>query len=174
MGRGALLAAVVAVVAVISVMLLRSRGAGETANEPADHETAHPTPTATAPGDAAVATLRPEDFPAVSVLTSGAPEPVAKAAVTDRSALVELPDGTFVPTLNGATGALSLRECWGTRPWSPIERVDRSDVGVDWYVHEDGTRTTTEMKWRADLGRQDAMTRIAVPLPEAPPTRAGR
>lgn len=174
MRRGVVLAGGIAVVAVISAMLWRGRGAGETANEPTDRETAVPVPIVAAPGDAAVAALRPEAFPAVSVLSVDAPVPVAKATVTDRSTWLELPDGTFVPALNGATGALSLRECWGTRPCSPIERVERSDVGVDWYVHQDGTRTTTEMKWRSDLGRQDALTRIAVPLPEAPPTRAGR
>lgn len=75
-----------------------------------------------------------------------------------------LPDGTFVPCLNGTVGAPPLSPHWGNRPWSPIVATERSDVGVDWYVHADGTRTTTEMKWRPDLGRLDAMTRIAVPV----------
>jgi hypothetical protein len=52
--------------------------------------------------------------------------------------------------------------------------VERSDLGVDWYVHADGTRTTTEMKWRSDLGRLDAMTRIAVPNGEPPPVKPSR
>ena len=85
-----------------------------------------------------------------------------------------LPDGTSVPALNGARGAPPLQQFWGQRPWSPIVRVERSDLGIDWYVHADGTRSTTEMKWRQDLGRLDAMTRVAQPvdrtLPPALPT----
>lgn len=118
-----------------------------------------------------VATPAPPDAAAAPVTV----EPVA-AAHDPRAceSQLELPDGTFVPMLNGATGALSLRKCWGARPWSPIERVERSDLGVDWYVHADGTRTTTEMKWRDDLRRLDAMTRIAVPQGEPPPLEPRR
>ena len=58
-----------------------------------------------------------------------------------------------VAALNGATGAMRLAAAWGPHPWSPIVTVERSDAGVDWYVHADGSRSTTEMKWRPDLGR---------------------
>lgn len=114
---------------------------------------ATPPPAATAPG--------PE------VATAAAPAPIRKPApAADQLAL---PDGTFVPVLNGARGAPPLQRFWGQRPWSPILRVERSDLGVDWYVHADGTRSTTEVKWRADLGRLDSMTRVAQPVGQAPP-----
>jgi hypothetical protein len=35
-------------------------------------------------------------------------------------------------------------------------------------VHADGSRSTTEMVWRSDLGRYDATTRLARPTPTAP------
>ena len=98
-----------------------------------------------------------------------APASLVTATKADQTAAhLSLPDGTFVRCLNGATGAPPLSQHWGTRPWSPIIEIERSDRGVDWYVHADGTRTTTEMKWRQDLGRYDAMTRIAVPMGEPP------
>jgi hypothetical protein len=110
--------------------------------------------------------------PAVD-LVPAVPAP-SRAPAGPRDQQLALPDDTFVPCLNGARGAPDLREYWGNRPFSPIVAVERSDLGVDWYVHADGTRTTTEMKWRSDLGRFDAMTRVAVPLDRAPPTGAAR
>lgn len=85
--------------------------------------------------------------------------------VDERTTML-LPDGSRVATLNGATDVRPMQEVWPKgRPWSPIVGVERSDVGVDWYVHADGCRSTTEMRWRADLGRADALTRIAQPIP---------
>lgn len=81
---------------------------------------------------------------------------------------LELPDGSVVAALNGATGAMRLAAAWGPHPWSPIVTVERSDAGVDWYVHADGSRSTTEMKWRPDLGREDALVRVARPQESAP------
>ncbi|MFO1078123.1 MAG: hypothetical protein U1E73_10425 [Planctomycetota bacterium] len=93
------------------------------------------------------------------------------ATAADR---LDLPDGTSVALLNGTTGALTLASFWGARAWSPIVRIERTDAGVDWYVHADGTRSTTEMRWRSDLGRNDAMVRIAVPVADPPPIKAAR
>lgn len=106
------------------------------------------------------------------------PPPPAAAAVlaaapsaADHRRDIELPDGNFVPALNGAVGARPIALAWGDTPWSPIIGTERSDAGVDWYVHADGSRSTTEMKFRSDLGRLDAMTRVAHPGP-APGTAA--
>ncbi|MFO1076897.1 MAG: hypothetical protein U1E73_04125 [Planctomycetota bacterium] len=96
-----------------------------------------------------------------------APRP---AAVTDHTRDLELPDGTFVPALNGATDAAPLSTYWGPFPWSPIAGIERAD-GVDWYRHEDGSYSTTQMVWRSDLGTQAAMTRVAHPGPAPAATR---
>ena len=109
--------------------------------------------------------------PAPAAATAEAPArqvPVPQpAADSDEATTMLLPDGTRVATLNGASGARPLSEVWPkARPWSPIVGVERSAAGVDWYVHADGTRTTTVMRWRADLGREDALTRVAEPIPQ--------
>ena len=58
----------------------------------------------------------------------------------------------------------SLGKVWPVDlPWSPIVGTEESDVGLSWYVHENGVRSTTQMVFRRDLGRYDAMTRIARP-----------
>ena len=154
---GSWLAAGLAAAAVVAIAAI---GLRENAAPPA----ADPPPAVVTPA----ATLAPA-APAAAV-----PAPVVPVRAATREASLELPDGTFVPMLNGATGALSLKQYWGARPWSPILHVVRSDAGVDWYVHADGTFTTTEMKWRSDLGRLDAMTRIAIPKGEPPPVKPSR
>ena len=95
----------------------------------------------------------------------------AKAAPSDvdHSRELELPDGSFVPALNGAVRATKVAEYWGPLPWSPIVAVERSSAGVDWYRHEDGSYSTTQMVWRKDLGRYEAMTRVAHPGPAPAP-----
>jgi hypothetical protein len=115
--------------------------------------------------------------PPDAALSPPAAGTVEHAAVAAATATVDtqwlLPDGSRVALLNGATNARPLAEAWPQdRPWSPIVRVERSDVGVDWYVHADGCRSTTEMRWRADIGRMDAVTRIGQPV-AAPPIAPG-
>jgi hypothetical protein len=140
---------------------------------------------AVALGTAAIAALAAFAWPA----HQPAPAPAAAPAVTQPAALLpraiaavpvpppaadhraelELPDGTFVPSLNGAVGARPIATAWGSQPWSPIVATERSDRGVDWYVHADGSRSTTEMQFRSDLARLDALTRVAHPGPKPGP-----
>ncbi|MBK8975310.1 MAG: hypothetical protein IPM29_05250 [Planctomycetes bacterium] len=90
---------------------------------------------------------------------------------TPRADRVELPDGTWVPALNGAKDARAPLWPEGV-PYSPLVGRERASNGQDWYVHEDGTRWTTIYGWRADLGRMDAITNVATPtapLPMEPP-----
>ncbi|GAB4140891.1 MAG: hypothetical protein Fur0037_07560 [Planctomycetota bacterium] len=89
----------------------------------------------------------------------------------DHSRDLLLPDGTYVPALSGAVDAAPLARYWGPLPWSPIVEFVRSG-GIDWYRHEDGSFSTTQMVWRSDLGREAAMTRVAHPGPEPPPVQS--
>lgn len=105
--------------------------------------------------------------PAAAAVRS-APDP---AASDDHRHELELPDGTFLPALNGAVAPAPLSRYWGAEvPWSPIVGVERSHAGVDWYRHANGSYSTTENVWRQDLGRFDAMTRVAHPGPAGPAT----
>lgn len=112
------------------------------------------------------AAVAPAAEPARGEIVAPAPKDPAK----EPSRQLLLPDGTSVPTLNGAVDAAPLAKFWGPRPYSPIVGVERSSAGIDWYRHENGSYSTTQMVWRADLGRYDAMTRVAHegPLPAAP------
>lgn len=83
-------------------------------------------------------------------------------APADRERYVALPDGTYVEALNGARGAPAM--CWPEgRPWSPIIGTERDVRGQLWYVHADGAKSTTLMTYRADLGRPDPITQVAIP-----------
>lgn len=103
--------------------------------------------------------------------TSAADAPAAAAPAVGGSRELLLPDGTTVPTLNGAVDAEPLATFWGPFPWSPIVGVERNDQGLDWYKHADGSYSTTQMVWRQDLGRHAAMTRVAHPSATPPAPR---
>jgi hypothetical protein len=83
---------------------------------------------------------------------------------TSRRHMFRLPDGQYVPSLNGAVDAAPMD--WpADRPYSPIVGRERDAKGFEWYVHGDGTKSTTVMTYRPELGRMDALTRIAHPTP---------
>lgn len=118
--------------------------------------------------------------PAAAPATAALPPVEAPSPpCVDDEATVLLPDGSRIDALNGARGAKPLRDAWpANEPWSPIVGVEHSPAGVDWWVHADGSRSTTEMKWRDDLRRYDAVTRLARPTPNvaapAPASASGR
>lgn len=86
--------------------------------------------------------------------------------------LLAMPDGSFVEPLNGVRSP--PKPGWQKgRPYAPIERVERRADGRDYYVHADGSSTTTWWTWRADLGRWDAVTNVQHPVPNAPTLDVG-
>lgn len=99
-----------------------------------------------------------------------APAPVPRQAdlppapTTPDSRKLLLPDGTEVAPLNGVVDPPKV--IWGDRPYSPIVRVTHSTI--DWYLHADGSLTTTLEVWRKDLGRKDAVTMVCNPTDVAP------
>ena len=76
-----------------------------------------------------------------------------------------LPTGETVPVLNGALGAPPLQWAAG-RPWSPIVGTETDPNGNEWYMHEDGTRTITQIVY--DRGEPVAATSVAHPVPSRP------
>ena len=105
--------------------------------------------------------------PAPSVVPVGAEAAPKAPERADAAATWRMPDGSFMAPLNGAIDPAPL--AWPPNvPWSPIVGREPGAAGLEWYVHADGSRSTTEMKWRADLGRLDAVTRLARPGPSAP------
>lgn len=123
-----------------------------------------------APAAGLPAAAAPVAEPAVPAVPAVASVAAAPPPVDSPSRQLLLPDGTSVPALNGAVDAAPLARYWGPWPWSPIREVVR-DRGVDWYRHDDGSFSTTQMVWRSDLGREAAMTRVAHPGPTPPASR---
>lgn len=107
---------------------------------------------------------------------AGAVTPTAVAAPKreDHRGELELPDGTFVPALNGAITPEPLAKYWGPWPWSPITGVEANDKGVQWYRHEDGSYSTTEVLWDEGGKRHVTLTRVAHPGPANTPATAKR
>jgi hypothetical protein len=96
-----------------------------------------------------------------------APPTVKNPDAEAKRHMVKLPTGEYVRALNGAVDAKPL-EWMRDRPYSPIIGIDRAPDGKDWWVHADGSRSTTEMVYRSDLGRPDAVTQVAHPAPALP------
>jgi hypothetical protein len=99
--------------------------------------------------------------PPVSAPQQVAP-PMSRAGAPKRQ--LEMPDGTLLAPLNGAVDPPKPRWQRG-RPYSPVVGVQRLADGRDTYVHADGSRTTTFMTFRTDLGREVAVTHVLSPAP---------
>jgi hypothetical protein len=77
--------------------------------------------------------------------------PVIEKAAGDepRGGHLRLPDGSgYVPNLNGVTQPME----WTAGRFTPIVGINRTDTGIDWYVHEDGSQSTTVMITTERLG----------------------
>lgn len=121
-------------------------------------------PTPARPGESVSA---PEE-PTTAIEPRAAEVPL-KAAVeeTAREDRFALPDGSWAPALNGAKNPAALD--WPPDiPYAPIVKRVTDPTGQDWYVHADGSKSTTVMTWREDLGRYDAVTNLANPTAVAP------
>jgi hypothetical protein len=103
--------------------------------------------------------------PTAAAPAKPAAAPPPPAIAVDRQRQLLLPDGTYVPALNGAEDAEPIATYWGPFPWSPIVGIETNSQGLDWYKHKDGSYSTTQMVWREDLGKKMAMTRVAHPAP---------
>lgn len=95
-----------------------------------------------------------------------APTTVQNPAPTEQRHMVKLPTGEWIKALNGAVDA--KLEWPSDRPYSPIIGVERAPNGQDWWVHADGSKSTTTMVYRSDLGRHDAVGQVANPTASLP------
>lgn len=127
----------------------------------------------TRPDDTAIAPASPASAqppPATSetqtstlpVLRYGAPPAVREPTETARKQLIALPNGEFVPTLNGVVDAPAMT--WPVEvPFSPIIGTERDPRGQEWYVHASGARSTTSMVFHSGEGKMTPSTTVALP-----------
>jgi hypothetical protein len=120
---------------------------------------------------------RPDTRPAESRRAA----PIVRSVVAVKSAptppagsVLSLPDGTFLPALNGVRSVPTTSWWPGDRPWSPVVRKETYADGSEWYVHADGSKSTTKMVWRSDLGREDGTVQVDNPVPVLPILPGGR
>lgn len=78
-----------------------------------------------------------------------------------------MPDGTWLPVLNGAYGAPAANWPKDT-PYSPVIKKVVDKGGLEWYVHKDGSYTITQNEYRADLGRTEPSTTVYNPKKALP------
>lgn len=110
--------------------------------------------------------------PAAPAVPTPGPTPVAEPVVRDddpKSRIIPIlyPDGSRMPPLNGVKVAPSLY--WPPEvPFTPVVGTFVDAQGIEWYKHADGSQSTTQMVWRKDLGREDAVSRVAAPTTPLP------
>jgi len=142
-----------------TVAALAALGLGGFWGEPAFGD--RPEPVASKPAPEAAAAPDPAQVQVASV-----PEDVAIPAPKGR---LGLPDGSWVPALNGAEGEHDLAKAWERgRPFAPILDVVDGPY-CQFYRHADGTLSTTQMVWREDLGRDDVCVWVAHPQAHVAP-----
>lgn len=126
-----------------------------------------PRDTVPLPGPASIGLPGPEPVPPPPPVATGDGTPAAPKpdAAAKKSGMLKLPDGSEVAPLNGVENPPRL--VWQNPEYSPIVRTEHNG-DFDWYVHADGSYSTTLMIWRSDLGRADAVSYCLHPRPSAP------
>lgn len=64
------------------------------------------------------------------------------------------PDGTWLPPLNGVDIAPPFPGFDPKYPYAPVVKIVRGDKGVSWYIHADGSHSTTQMAMTEQGGRK--------------------
>lgn len=121
-----------------------------------------------APVEAQSQQQAPAAQPSVPPATAAAPKlpatvmPLSNAKINEHK--IQYPGGQSMPALNGVTADVKLN--WGTKPFTPIVGVETGPDGTQWYVHENGTRSTVTMNTMN--GVPQAMGMVAEPTDSAP------
>ncbi|MGA1606992.1 MAG: PVC-type heme-binding CxxCH protein [Planctomycetota bacterium] len=89
----------------------------------------------------------------------------AQVARADR---FEMPDGSWLRTLNGAKDVPAL-EWPSDLPYAPVIGKSTDGRGQDWYRHADGSWSTTTVVQREDLGRPESVSMVANPKDKPAP-----
>ena len=120
------------------------------------------------PGDAAIAGEQPASKQAAAPNSAQSmrelPLP-SKLGPGPKS--LKMPDGTYLPVLNGAEGAPAVDWPEG-RPYSPVIKKIIDAEGLEWYLHKDGSYTITQNLYRSDLKRTEPATTLYNPTETKP------
>jgi hypothetical protein len=93
------------------------------------------------------------------------PLPTPESAGVPVEQCIAYPDGTRLPPLNGVQKAPPMV----FHKWTPFAKVigrERDARGVEWYVHENGMRTTTRLQ--AKNGVMEPVAEVSMPAAAQP------
>jgi len=96
-------------------------------------------PLAPPPVAGPVATQPPQSGPLPASAPLLPPETLAEKA----PGYIAYPDGTFYPPLNGVKVAPKIQFHARMAPFAKVVGKERDGIGREWYVHENGVRSTT-------------------------------
>ncbi|HEX5053985.1 MAG TPA: hypothetical protein VFZ65_19560 [Planctomycetota bacterium] len=119
----------------------------------------------------AVPAAEPATDAAAAPATVADPAPGKQAeAAAEHAGWMVFPDGSERPPLNGVAKAPRL--AWHRRvPFTPVVRVERDASGRDWYVHENGARSTTYIDVRGVAIAEISLPTTAQPVIDEPAAR---
>lgn len=153
-------------VAVAVVVTLRE---DESAPSPraAPAETAPAAPVAPQPAGAALpAASQPAGSQAAPVGPAPLPQPVLRTPEQAGIPLADCilyPDGTRLPPLNGVKKAPQL-SFHRNQPFTRVVDIERDARGREWYVHENGVRSTTYLDARGMVMGEVMMDAPVMPI----------
>lgn len=95
-----------------------------------------------------------------------APLPTPESAGIAKEDCIHYPDGTYLPPLNGVKKAPAVT----FHKYVPFTKVVRKEfdraTGLEWYIHENGARSTTRQVLRN--GVQEVYAEVDMPRAAAP------
>lgn len=121
-----------------------------------------------APAVTPAATPAAPQKPPEPALPATAPLQTPESVGIPAADCIVYPDGTRLPPLNGVKKAPPIQ----FHRMIPFTKVLRKEfdkaTGLEWYVHENGARSTTRVQWRN--GVQDSVIELSMPAASQPVT----
>jgi hypothetical protein len=91
---------------------------------------------------------------------------IALVDVPRSNAGIPLPDGTFLPALNGVPRSGKIDRPPQHGPIQPVVGIVVDDARNEWYEHQDGSMTTSRFVWNKNRSRWEPITLHAIAAPK--------
>ena len=113
-----------------------------------------------------------ESRPLTATTATPREDATKKVTTIDVSRSIRMPDGKYLPALNGVLNPPALTWPSG-RIYSPVVGTERDTHGNDWYLHADGSKSTMQMIDMNRLGKtsREAVSYVATPQASLPVQR---
>ncbi|MCB9882831.1 MAG: hypothetical protein H6832_07105 [Planctomycetes bacterium] len=88
----------------------------------------------------------------VAKTQTGSRKPIGKTGTPPHGAAV-FPDGTWLEPLNGVQVAPPFPGFAPGYPYAPVVEIVKGDKGISWYIHADGSTSSTQLVETTQEGR---------------------